>query len=352
MKRWFYLVSLALAIALFATACGAGGTGVTSGTVLGEAASGTASSASASPSSTTSAPASPSTSATKKATPTPEPAQVYSDTLLPSELESITVGALSPEHTYYEDVTEFDPECLEYITEIRIFDEEIGDTFVVHVSVPPSYGDGKSYPMVVMTDGVWRLSDHVEVRPMMEDGRIEELILVSIGYPDGYDYQNIRDRDLVNDPESFLHFIIDNLMPYLLENYSVDETNLTLTGHSYGGYWGFYALLHSDTIGKNLFSNYLIASPAMSARTGTANADDYEELYYERATTLPARVYVTAGGLEPAAYVTQIDDFLARLEEREYQGLDMTYEIIEGYDHNGVFKPTLINGLLMFYGMD
>lgn len=187
---------------------------------------------------------------------------------------------------------------------------------------------------------------------MMKEGRIEELILVSIGYPDGYDYQNIRDRDLVNDPESFLHFIADNLMPYLLENYSVDETSLTLTGHSYGGYLAFYALLHSDTIGKNLFSNYVVASPAMSARTGIANADDYEKLYYERQSTLSARVYVTAGGLEPSPYVLQIDNFVAMLENRDYQGLDMTYELIEGYDHNGVFKPSLINALLMFYGKD
>jgi hypothetical protein len=325
MKKWFFLISLILAPALFATACSDGGDSSVSVSSKASATTG-------------------------KATPTPVPEQVYSDTLLSSELESITVGALSPEHPYYDDVTYVDPKCLEYITEITIFDEEVGDTFVVHVSVPPSYGDGKSYPMVVMTDGVWRLSDHVEVRPMMEDCRIEELILVSIGYPDGYDYQNIRDRDLVNDPESFLHFIIDNLMPYLLENYSVDERNMTLTGHSYGGYWGFYALLHSDTIGKNMFSNYLIASPAMSARTGIANADDYEELYYERATALPARVYVTAGGLEPDPYVTQIDAFLSLLKNRDYQDLDLTYELIEGYDHNGVFKPSLINGLLMFYG--
>lgn len=342
MKKILSLISLVLAIVLFATACK---DGKTSGTVPDGATSGTT------PTSEPSTTLSTSTT-TRKATPTPEPEHVYSASLLPAELESITVGPLSPDHPYYGDVTYVDPECLEYITEITIFDEEIGDTFVVHVSVPPGYSADKSYPMVVMTDGVWRLSDHVEVRPMMKEGRIEDLILVSIGYPDGYDYQNIRDRDLVNDPESFLHFIADNLMPYLLENYSVDETNLTLAGHSYGGYWAFYSLLHSDTICKNMFSNYVIASPALSARTGIASVDDYEELYYERQAALAARVYVTAGGEEPSPYVIQIDDFVAMLENRDYQGLDMTYEILSGYDHNGVFKPTLINALLMFYGKD
>lgn len=327
MEKRFSLIPLILVLALFTAACGAGGDSFVSNTSKLSA-------------------------TTRKPTPAPGTERVYSDTILPSELESITVGPLSPDHAYYADVTYVDPECLEYITEIKIFDEEIGDTFVVHVSVPPGYSTEKSFPMVVMTDGVWRLSDHVEVRPMMKGGRIEDLILVSIGYPDGYDYQNIRDRDLVNDPESFLHFIVDNLMPYLLENYSVDETNLTLTGHSYGGYWAFYSLLHSDTIGKNLFSNYVIASPALSARTGIANCDDYEELYYKRSTALAARVYVTAGGEEPSPYVIQIDDFVANLEKRDYQGLEMTYEIIEGYDHNGVFKPTLINALLMFFGKD
>ena len=94
-----------------------------------------------------------------------------------------------------------------------------------------------------MTDGVWRLSDHPELRPLMTSGQIQDVILVSIGYPNTYNYDVIRKRDLQTNPDSFLHFIVDNLIPYLEEIYSVNPENMTLTGHSLGGYWAYYALL-------------------------------------------------------------------------------------------------------------
>ena len=140
--------------------------------------------------------------------------------LLPEERASITMGKLSPEHMYYNEVTTLDPACADYINELSIYDAEIDDTFVVHISLPPDYNEASSYPMVVMTDGVWRLSDHPELRPLMTSGQIQDVILVSIGYPNTYNYDVIRKRDLQTNPDSFLHFIVDNLIPYLEEIYS------------------------------------------------------------------------------------------------------------------------------------
>lgn len=103
--------------------------------------------------------------------------------------------------------------------------------------------------------------------------------MVSIGYPNDYDYQTIRERDLVDAPDAYLHFIVDNLVPYLEEIYSVDSENMTLTGHSLGGYWAYYALFHSDTIGKNTFQNYYVGSPSMWASTDGTTMTAYEEEY-------------------------------------------------------------------------
>ena len=57
--------------------------------------------------------------------------------LLPEERASITMGKLSPEHMYYNEVTTLDPACADYINELSIYDAEIDDTFVVHISLPP-----------------------------------------------------------------------------------------------------------------------------------------------------------------------------------------------------------------------
>lgn len=291
---------------------------------------------------------------TEPSTTTEPEVKVFAEGMIEEERNSITVGKLSPEHEFYNEVVTLDPECADYINEICIYDKEIDDTFLVHLSLPPEYDSSKKYPMIVMTDGVWRLSDHPELRPLMKNGEIEPVIMVSIGYPNGYDYRTIRERDLVNDPESYLHFIVDNLVPYLIENYPVDTENMTLTGHSYGGYWGFYALFNSDTIGKNIFKNYYIGSPSFQASTWTSegmlNISRFEEAYYSRNKELNCNVYISVGSLENSRFIQPITDFVELLEERNYSGLNITYEIVEGYGHDNVFKPSIKNTMLMFYG--
>lgn len=270
--------------------------------------------------------------------------------LLKEERDSIKVGKLSKDHIYYQEVVGIDPECANYINEISIFDKEINDTFIVHVSLPPNYKKENKYPMVLMTDGVWRLSDHPELRPLMVKGEVEDVILVSVGYPNSYDYRTIRERDLLKAPDKYLHFLVDNLVPYLNEQYSIDNKRLTLTGHSYGGFWGFYALFNSDTIGKNTFANYYIGSPSFQAQYNGQFIEDFEKQYYARKKELNCRVYVTVGDKEGTSFINPIDNFIDTLKKRNYSGLDLKYEIIKDFDHNTVFKPSIKNTLLMFYG--
>ena len=268
-----------------------------------------------------------------------------------TESESITVGKLSNEHEFYNEVIGIDSECAEYINEIVMYDEEINDNFVVHVSLPPNYDETKSYPLVLMTDGIWRLSDHPELRQLMTSGEVEDVILASVGYPNGYDYLKIRERDLLRQPDLYLQFLVENLMPYLCENYCVDAARTTLAGHSYGGYWGIYALFHSDTIGKESFAYYYIGSPSFQAYTNKAYANDFEDWFYERKQTLDCSVYITVGGDEETAFIDFIERNLDDIKKHTYEGLALQYEVIDGYDHNTVFKPSIKNTLIKFYGI-
>ncbi len=274
----------------------------------------------------------------------------YASEMLPVEKDSIIVGKLSPEHEFYKGVVAQDPECADYINEISIYDKEIDDTFVIHLLLPPNYDSSKKYPMIVMTDGIWRLNDHLELRKLMKQGEINPVITVSIGYPNGYDYLKIREREFLKDPESYLHFIIDNLIPYLSQKYPVDSEDMTLAGHSYGGYWAFYALFNSDTIGKNTFKNYFIGSPSFQASTGNENIASFEEAYHSRNKQLDCNVYVTVGGLEHPYFIRPITDFTDLLKKRKYDGLNLTYKIIDKYNHENVYGPSIKNTVLMFYG--
>ena len=123
-----------------------------------------------------------------------------------------------------------------------------------------------------------------------------------------------------------------------------------LTGHSLGGYFAFYSLFNSDHIGKGVFTNYVAASPWLQAMTGLKNMDTFEKEYFERNQTLPASMYVTAGGLESAGYRARISNLCATVTARGYEGLWLTYEDIEGESHNSVFGPTVTDALRFFYG--
>ena len=126
--------------------------------------------------------------------------------------------------------------------------------------------------------------------------------------------------------------------------------NITLTGHSYGGYFAYYTLFHSDTIARNTFENYYIGSPSMQAHTGKKYIRNYEQEYYERCKELNANVYITVGSEENSGFISGVESFEKSLEERNYDGLNIRYEVIQGYGHDTVFKPSIRNALELFYG--
>lgn len=268
--------------------------------------------------------------------------------LLDKEKSSVTVGELSPECEYYAEVVNFASQ----ITELSIYDSEIDDTFIVHISLPPDYSADKKYPLVLMTDGVWRLSDHPEVNRYMTNGEISGVILASIGYPNGYDYRTIRERDLVTQCDLFLNFICDNLIPLLSVNYSIDFDNSMFTGHSYGGFFAYYALFNNDTICKNYFKNWYIGSTSMQASFNRQTVRDFEKAYYERSKVLNANIYETCGSLEQFGFKNFNTTFIEELKERGYEGLTIEYEEIPDTNHDNVYKPSLHNALLKFYGLE
>ncbi len=77
---------------------------------------------------------------------------------------------------------------------------------------------------------------------------------------------------------------------------------------------------------------------------------NFEQEYHSRNTKLDCNVYVTAGSLENYGFIKSITDFIDFLNERNYDGLKLTYEIIDSYNHNNVFLPSIKNTMLMFYG--
>jgi len=287
------------------------------------------------------------------------------------ERESIVFSTVSENQRYYNEVAD----VAEYIQEMSVYDEELNSTYIIHITLPSDYDKNKSYPMYMMTDGIWRLSDHAELRPMMVNGEIENIIMVSIGLDykisDGLDRGNyegnttLRLKEFVINADLFLDFITDNLAPYLGELYNIDYSRSALMGHSLGGFFMHYAVFNSDKYENQPFQYYVMASPSTDNVVRLHyKGNDYisvETDYFKRNKVLTKEIYVTAGEREDdegyslygknfSAYamLTGIEDFKTRMKEHKVKTIE--YEIFEGADHSSYVKPMMRKSLRKYYG--
>jgi enterochelin esterase-like enzyme len=267
------------------------------------------------------------------------------NTMSPAERESVVLGAVSPNQKYYHEIAD----VAEYIQEMSVYDEELNSTYIIHITLPPNYNKDKSYPMYMMTDGIWRLSDHGELRPMMVNGEIEDIIMVSIGYNYGITAEKVETRivEFVRKSDLFLSFITDNLAPCLGELYNIDCDRSALMGHSLGGLFMYYAVFNHDKYKNSPFKYYVMASPSLYVTSNQAywKYGNIEEDYFKRNKTLEKEIYLTVGDKE-SDMLPNINNFAQRA--KVYGIKTMDYEIYEG-NHTSFVKQMMRNSLLKFY---
>lgn len=262
--------------------------------------------------------------------------------LTQKERDSIEFGEVNPGHPYYSTVAD----VAQYIQEMSIYDEELDKKYIIHITLPPDYDEQKSYPMYLMTDGIWRLSDHGELRPMMADKEIEDIIMVSVGLNYGRS-EGDRTYEFTYKNDYFLDFITSNLVPYLSSLYHIDYSRSALVGHSLGGLFAYYAVFSHDQYKNSPFHYYVISSPVLMAECSGITENFIAE-YFERNLTFDKEIYLVAGDQE-TSLIKFMDDFV---EEAESFGITtIDYEIFEG-DHSSYFKAMLRKSLLKFYGLD
>ncbi len=212
-------------------------------------------------------------------------------------------------------------EIKDSVKEISIYDEELDTEFLVHVTLPPDFDESKTYPMFVFSDGVWRFGNVPSIRKLMENGEIQDVILVTIGYNYKFDgtSEQVRSKYFYKETEKTCDFIVDNLMPYLSEMYNIDCEHSGFYGHSAGGVLSHYAIFNSDKYENQPFKYYIIGSPALwelhridGKQNPDACYDDYG--YWERNNTLDKILFVCGGENEDPEYEEYYDEYPTTLE--------------------------------------
>ena len=244
----------------------------------------------------------------------------------------------------YRSVWEYDRAEVEAIKdsveEYEFYDSELDRTFLVHVILPPNYKKNYTYPMVFLTDGVWRFGNTPALRRAMEDGEAAEVILATLAFDYKTDSTDLSTRysTLVIERDGLLDFVTDNVMPYLCEQYNIDNELSTLFGHSDGGVFAHNALFKSDKYENQPFGKYIIGSPSFWGLydddfdldvQGCLN--DYG--YFDRNEKLGKAVFLCGGSLEDPDYEEQY-----RGHDTTLEGLEKLYERLQLHDAYVTYK--------------
>jgi predicted alpha/beta superfamily hydrolase len=258
------------------------------------------------------------------------------------------------EYSQYNISTDENSKSLTSIISFDYISISVGDTFVIDVSLPASYStnDSIKYPVIYLTDGYWRRDQHKSIHALAQSDGVKELIVVAIGYPESYDFNKIRVRDLVQHADKFLDFVIYELIPIIDQKYRTTRER-TLWGSSFGGYFAMFSLFNYANKTEGIFKNYIIASPPPNERTNldgeTLTLFDLEKMLNNQSDNLPVNVYLTVGAEEDVyRFIKPIKELIQIFQSRAYKNFRLEWLIDPGKDHFTVWEPTLYQGIRLF----
>jgi predicted alpha/beta superfamily hydrolase len=248
-------------------------------------------------------------------------------------------------------------------SEVRTISSDVlGRSYKLQVKLPPSYGAaGRArhrYPVIYFNDATytWLTAVGVTIFPFHTDV-FEEAILVGISHAEGEKSQLSRTRDYTptKSPDTryesggarqYLTFLKDEVLPLIESTYRADPERRILSGVSYGGLFGVYALLEEP----GLFQDYILTSPSLWHNKEVMF--DLEEAFAASGGELRGRVYFATGETEIPAISPGFEDmvgqqtsFAARLRARGYRNLEVRDDVIEGGTHLTTYPIGLTRAL-------
>lgn len=235
---------------------------------------------------------------------------------------------------------------------------DAGRDYKISVALPANYNEtGDPYRVLYVTDANAEFGTAVEAARLNAPGTI----VVAIGYDDpgqGFAASSTRrtldltPTDIAADiptggaPE-FLDFLRSELIPQIESEFHADPADRALMGHSFGGLFATYALLHGD----GLFQRFVIASPSIWWDDRVIL--EMEAAYAGSHDALDARVFLSVGELEETTsgfpMTSDMTSFARTLASRGYEGLELGATVFDDETHLSVIGAAFSRGVRFIY---
>jgi len=253
-----------------------------------------------------------------------------------------------------------------------IYSKTLKETRSIYVQLPESYGvnPNQKYPVAYIIDGEVFLPTVRNVLEYYSGGFMPEMVLVGISNAEN------RTRDLTpskistkygmpfneenGEADKFLTFISKELIPYVESKYPVTNYR-TIIGHSYGGLFAIYSLLHTPA----LFANYVCVDPSLDwdneiilKRAKDVFASNYlknKALYM----SLSGQLHMQNSEITFDNVMQDTSDFTAFpranisfsnwIKKNKENGLDYTWQFYPKDLHGTIPLPSIMDGLLAVF---
>ena len=248
-------------------------------------------------------------------------------------------------------------------SEVRsIRSDTLERSYRLQIKLPPGYDSAENadhkYPVIYFNDATytWLTAVGATIFPFHTEV-YEKAILVGISHAEGEKSQLSRTRDYTptDSPRTrypsggarqYLTFLKDEVLPFIETTYRADPDRRMLSGVSYGGLFGAYALLEEP----GLFQDYILTSPSLWHNEKVMF--DLEEAAFTSRKQLSGRVYFATGEAEIPSVSPGFPDmvgdqqaFAERLRSRGYADLEVRDEIMEGGTHLTTYPIGLTRAL-------
>ena len=223
----------------------------------------------------------------------------------------------------------------------QVDSEILGESFEIVVALPFSYeASDRDFPLLISLDGDAMFGMSAEIPRLLSfESKVPQMITASVVYGNLNRWIAARQRDFHpadGGAEKFLSVLKREVIPFLQNNYRVEENSRALYGHSSGGLFAFYAGLREPA----LFSRILATSPSLEEEPDWAAT--FPGLIQNNQSGLP-RMFVSADVGEQAmiaALQPSIEAFKAKAPETS-----LSFQLYDEGGHMAVIPKAFTAGL-------
>ena len=213
-----------------------------------------------------------------------------------------------------------------------------GGTYQLYIRTPQNYSNQQRSPAILLLDANYYHRTFVNLYDSMVNPENDNQVIIGIGYLPNPMNDTLFMRDFTpsfidgypnsGKADQFKQVLETELIPTILENYSIDKSRLSIVGHHYSALFLTWLLTQE----RPKFSNYVICSPVL------VFSEDFTDFKIDNQDN--AGIYLSSG----SSKIKFVDD----LELNESKFTDLSKELANRMNKSNAIETSFFESTLRY----